>query len=890
MSLQQNKSKNQALITTHSISRNPRPLQPVNHLADLNQGQCINQQQNSIERKQKNKGSARENSNKQSTNIEKIRPQRQQDQGTDQQKQQRISINNQQANKNMDYLSDSIGSQINNMVLSQEQSSSDISSWVSQSELQRCLGESDDNNLQSSQNNTTENLPRRSKKRRFDSLDNSNPKNENTDEKPRRQRRKLNEEETKEEIDGPIIIDLKKSAQEVAAINIEQESLSEDQQLLNNHHSLNNAIGDQQQPRDSLKKRRLQRMQDKIENNRQSIANLNPSKQDKICTICQCEMEDNDQASLESCIHLFCFVCIKEWATKAENTCPLCKSKFNKIIYRNSEGETQQMNIENKRQRIDDEELMIDTDSDDVCYVCQRGDNIESMIICDLCDYRVAHTQCLGFGDVVPEDDWICDYCTGERESSEDEDWDQSSSEDSHSMIIPDWRNGLSQLRQAMSRMHQLERFGQRSDLESYSQVSLMGLRIPGSSFQFTTSIRNQPRTQPASNNQSNLRNLRGNNRQNHEQRNQNANNNRSNQPAGISRQSRRGYQSTIQEITSNNRNNQRRVINNSVIEEDEDQEEQIINQYNNEMRRTRRQPVLDEDQNQTKTNGTINQGNQQQEEFIIPQPVYTTIPSDSPRGIEHHTVIKKGHVQNENQLMSFAKEFTDKISQTLGVEELSGRKAWNVEIQIKIKEDRLQPNMQVQRPRVHLESLEEEKQEQPRHRAGQRRRIDSTVSNHSQDVSNRLNINRQISLALILQRNGRNVNTAPTAVANNQARSQTTNTRRLNRRSTTQKSESSEEDYDSYLGLNKQQKSKFEIKDFVDSDSDSQDSSLDSRQKRNQNNFLRQQNSNNRGGRGGRVNNDRQMLGADSSLISNIGTTTTRTARGGARGRGRRN
>jgi hypothetical protein len=35
------------------------------------------------------------------------------------------------------------------------------------------------------------------------------------------------------------------------------------------------------------------------------------------------------------------------------------------------------------------------------------------MIICDLCNYHVAHTYCVGFGNEIPEEDWICGYCDG---------------------------------------------------------------------------------------------------------------------------------------------------------------------------------------------------------------------------------------------------------------------------------------------------------------------------------------------------------------------------------------------------------------------------------------------------------------------------------------------
>jgi hypothetical protein len=46
------------------------------------------------------------------------------------------------------------------------------------------------------------------------------------------------------------------------------------------------------------------------------------------------------------------------------------------------------------------------------------------MMICDLCDYMVAHTYCCGFGNEVPED-WVCIDCEAlldgdESDSSED--------------------------------------------------------------------------------------------------------------------------------------------------------------------------------------------------------------------------------------------------------------------------------------------------------------------------------------------------------------------------------------------------------------------------------------------------------------------------------------
>ena len=55
------------------------------------------------------------------------------------------------------------------------------------------------------------------------------------------------------------------------------------------------------------------------------------------------------------------------------------------------------------------------------------------MMICDLCDFHVAHTYCCGFGNNFPQDqDWICDYCMGILSDNDDSDEDDISSEEFH--------------------------------------------------------------------------------------------------------------------------------------------------------------------------------------------------------------------------------------------------------------------------------------------------------------------------------------------------------------------------------------------------------------------------------------------------------------------------
>lgn len=44
------------------------------------------------------------------------------------------------------------------------------------------------------------------------------------------------------------------------------------------------------------------------------------------------------------------------------------------------------------------------------CNVCHNNSNESLLMLCDLCD-SASHTYCVGLGDTVPEDDWICRDC-----------------------------------------------------------------------------------------------------------------------------------------------------------------------------------------------------------------------------------------------------------------------------------------------------------------------------------------------------------------------------------------------------------------------------------------------------------------------------------------------
>ena len=79
------------------------------------------------------------------------------------------------------------------------------------------------------------------------------------------------------------------------------------------------------------------------------------------CGICMNEVEF--QGKLDNCTHIFCFDCIKEWAkvilTQVENSCPLCKLRFNtikriphRVAYADSSRKEQILYVRNLNQNL----------------------------------------------------------------------------------------------------------------------------------------------------------------------------------------------------------------------------------------------------------------------------------------------------------------------------------------------------------------------------------------------------------------------------------------------------------------------------------------------------------------------------------------------------------
>lgn len=108
------------------------------------------------------------------------------------------------------------------------------------------------------------------------------------------------------------------------------------------------------------------------------------------------------------------------------------------------EGQEEEFRVltRNQGNNQDDGAILIQIDdSMDYCYVCRSDRNPHLMMICDLCDFMVAHTYCCGFSE-FPED-WLCDGCQRLMGSDEDESSEvMSSSSESESAEEVEYRAG----------------------------------------------------------------------------------------------------------------------------------------------------------------------------------------------------------------------------------------------------------------------------------------------------------------------------------------------------------------------------------------------------------------------------------------------------------------
>ena len=136
---------------------------------------------------------------------------------------------------------------------------------------------------------------------------------------------------------------------------------------------------------------------------------------DEECSICMNSIID--LANTDVCEHDFCKNCLLSWANKSTQ-CPICKKNFSKIfIY--YKGKKIEIKFDKKKyipyisnNNSESYYSLNDSIDDNPCYVCNRFDDPNNMLICDKCDVKCCHYYCDGLKKLPKKNEkWFCSEC-----------------------------------------------------------------------------------------------------------------------------------------------------------------------------------------------------------------------------------------------------------------------------------------------------------------------------------------------------------------------------------------------------------------------------------------------------------------------------------------------
>lgn len=131
------------------------------------------------------------------------------------------------------------------------------------------------------------------------------------------------------------------------------------------------------------------------------------------CPIC---LYDDHQftSKLVGCGHKFCTRCADGWS-QIENKCPLCKTLFHAVEQYDNGRFVEVKQVSDRKQvykPIETTEDRIIRQADKACYMCNKGNKRNFLLICDYCLTKTCHTDCLDPPlSYVPQDQWFCDFC-----------------------------------------------------------------------------------------------------------------------------------------------------------------------------------------------------------------------------------------------------------------------------------------------------------------------------------------------------------------------------------------------------------------------------------------------------------------------------------------------
>uniref|UniRef100_A0A8D9B2I4 PHD and RING finger domain-containing protein 1 n=1 Tax=Cacopsylla melanoneura TaxID=428564 RepID=A0A8D9B2I4_9HEMI len=181
----------------------------------------------------------------------------------------------------------------------------------------------------------------------------------------------------------------------------ESPSTSSDRQTSRNGQPM--STDDDEGPQDFLRTNRL----NKLSSTESSEDEDCPS-----CAICLSSLANRIAAQISGCSHEFHNTCILKWSERT-NTCPIDRSKFNKITVKNKEGKIVKVTeIDDKNAATADDDEQPFPDEAINCVICGSAENEEVLLLCDGCN-RGFHIFCLTPPlDRVPEGNWICEHCS----------------------------------------------------------------------------------------------------------------------------------------------------------------------------------------------------------------------------------------------------------------------------------------------------------------------------------------------------------------------------------------------------------------------------------------------------------------------------------------------
>ncbi len=148
-----------------------------------------------------------------------------------------------------------------------------------------------------------------------------------------------------------------------------------------------------------------------VAKNSKRLSKMSGKDQLQTCAICLDQVTLANQATTDSCTHVYCFECIQQWVTTCSNTCPQCK----KVISEIKQGLTV-FDVPPIISEYDSDYVYVRPDLEDLCTNCNEMIGPDPRTFCFFCD-RLTHSRCMTedawqrWCDDDVDYDYACDLC-----------------------------------------------------------------------------------------------------------------------------------------------------------------------------------------------------------------------------------------------------------------------------------------------------------------------------------------------------------------------------------------------------------------------------------------------------------------------------------------------